>query len=1061
MKRLQLFLLGGFRLLLDGKVVSLDADKSKALLAYLALEGATPQPRARLAALLWSDQSEEKASHSLRQTLSGLRKALGETEESSFLQITREEVQLNLQAPIETDAVCFERNLDKALYATRRESLGRQRLDVRALIHVVDAYEGTLLSGISLSGSDLFEEWLLIERERFERKAIEALTLLADYYQRRGQFGQARQLAERLVRIAPWDEHAHALLIRLLAIEGQNSAALAQYRAVSRYLWREMGVQPMEELQGLYQAICRGDAVQPAIAVVPQPHLPDSDLAFVGRSKILDELSTLMADPNCRLLVLLGVGGIGKTRLALEVLRMQVGLFADGVYFVGLTDVAESRLLASVLAEVIGYRFFGTGDFVPQMLNFLSGKEMLIVLDNYEHLLPADEQAQNEAMVLIGQILQQAPGVKLLVTSRAPLKLRSEIVLGVEGLDVGDGAEEAIALFEQVAGRVGVDVKAEREVVAQVCKLLQGSPLAIELTAGWTRSLSCAQIFQQVQADLGFVSASQRDALTRHRSLRAVFEHSWRLLPPYLRAVLQALSVFQGGFTKLAAVQLAEATEQDLQALMEWGLVQFAGDGRWDLHNLVRQFANEKLVEEPEKLEQATHHHALFYLSWLGEQYSLLLRDQQLLVLDSIAVEMENVRAAWRWAIENQDEGALERAVDGLALFLEMRSWYVEGQRIFADLAAASKDAFAKLFPVALSYQAVFEVQLGNYAKALALIEQALPMLQGGRLGYAWMVRGRALLDLQDYKATQDALDKALHLSRESGRVDVEAMALLLQGHVGLSLGQYDEAERYYQESLTMYRSLGDRWGIAKNLGNLAILAGRAARHTETMQYLEESQRLYCQLGDRAGIARSLHNRGNVAYLLGDFEHALALRQECLSICREIGFRWGVVSTLKHLGDVEKVLGQVQLAEQHYQEALVLADELRSNELRLSVLNSLAGLLLMQAKVNAARRTYAEALQIALQAGMLLVGIDVLVGLAETFVGQKEEEQALAWLTFAMNFEGGDQQTRDKAAAVLSGCAGRLSAERIALLQQQTFEALANQALQQVVDNDQKLEMLD
>ena len=334
-------------------------------------------------------------------------------------------------------------------------------------------------------------------------------------------------------------------------------------------------------------------------------------------------------------------------------------------------------------------------------------------------------------------------------------------------------------------------------------------------------------------------------------------------------------------------------------------------------------------------------------------------------------------------------------------------------------------------------------------------------MLQGGRLGYAWMVRGRALLDLQDYKATQDALDKALHLSRESGRVDVEAMALLLQGHVGLSLGQYDEAERYYQESLTMYRSLGDRWGIAKNLGNLAILAGRAARHTETMQYLEESQRLYCQLGDRAGIARSLHNRGNVAYLLGDFEHALALRQECLSICREIGFRWGVVSTLKHLGDVEKVLGQVQLAEQHYQEALVLADELRSNELRLSVLNSLAGLLLMQAKVNAARRTYAEALQIALQAGMLLVGIDVLVGLAETFVGQKEEEQALAWLTFAMNFEGGDQQTRDKAAAVLSGCAGRLSAERIALLQQQTFEALANQALQQVVDNDQKLEMLD
>jgi predicted ATPase/predicted negative regulator of RcsB-dependent stress response len=810
----------------------------------------------------------------------------------------------------------------------------------------------------------------------------------------------------------------------------------------------------MKDLQDLYQAIRRGEQMQPLIPVVAQPRLPRFDLTFVGRSQMLDELSTLMSNPDVRLLTLLGAGGIGKTRLALEVLQAQVGLFADGVYFVGLTDVSESRLLASALAEAIGFRFFGSGDFVPQMLSFLSGKEMLILLDNYEHLLPEDEQAQDEAMTLIGQILQQASGVKFLITSRAPLNLCSESVFLVEGLDVEAVADEAISLFEQVAGRVGVDVSSERETVVKVCNLLQGSPLAIALTAAWVRLLSCDQILQQVQSDLGFVVASQRDMVARHRSLRTVFEHSWQLLPVRLRSVLSSLSVFQGGFHRQEATRVAEASEEDLQALMKWSLVQSVGAGRLDLHNLVRQFAKEKLAEDFQQLQLVSRCHAVCYATWLGEQYPLLFGDEQLLVLDAIAIEMENVRVAWDWAVQNRDAEVLWRAVDGLALFLEMRSWYSEGQSIFSNLVTASKGELEGLLPVALSYQAVFELQLGYYEKARALADQAIPLLHEDRLGYAWMVRGRALLELQDYSATMASLDQALDWSRKSGRMDVEPMAWLLRGHVMLALGQYDEAKRYYQESLTIYRSLGDRWGIAKSLGNLAILAGGAAQHMEAMQYLEESLALYRQLGDRSGVARSLHNIGNVAYLLGDFERALALRQECLRICREIGFRWGVASTLKHLGDVEKVLGQKQIAQQHYQEALSLADELHSNELRVSILNSLANLLFTMGEKSAARQAYGEALQIALQLGMVPVGVDLLVGLAETFLGEKQEEQALIWLEFALVFQNSDQQTRDRAKLVLERCFRRLSAERIALFEGQTFEFFANQALKQSMEQD-------
>lgn len=1055
MKTLALFVLGGFRLVLDGQMLGLDADKSRALLAYLALEGAAPQPRERLAALLWSDQPEEKALHSLRQTLSGLRKVLAETNEDPFLLVTREDVQLNPQSKIWVDALSFQRDMEQVFRAERRALGGgafggKTRLDICALLHAAEIYGGVLLDGISLQGSELFDEWLVIERERLGRKAIEAFTLLVEYHQRRGEFGRARELAEKLVRLAPWDENAHHLLIRLLAVDGQPSAALAQYQALNRYLMQEMGAEPTQELQILYQAIRHNEVVQPAVQPVARPHLPRFDLPFIGRSQALNELSSLMADPDCRLLTLLGAGGIGKTRLALEVLQAQVGLFADGVYFVGLTGVMESRLLASVLAEAIGYRFFGPGDFVPQLLNFLSGKEMLILLDNYEHLLPVDEQAEDEAMLLIGQILHQATGVKLLVTSRAPLNLRPECIFRVEGLDVGDGANEARLLFEQVARRIGINVQAERETVKQVCNLLQGSPLAIELAAAWTRSLSCTEILQQVRADLGFVSAAQRDALARHRSLRAVFDYSWTLLHSRLRVVLQSLSVFQGGFTMQAAAQVAEATMDDLQALTEWSLVQAVGDERLDLHSLVRQFAEEKLAEEPEEQENVMRRHAVYYASWLGERYPLLIRDEQLQILDAIGIEMENMRAAWGWAVANGDEAVLWRAVDGLELFLEMRSWYAEGERAFSALVTACEGVSDGLLAVAFSYQAVFELQLGKYAEAVELLERALPRLSGARLSYAWMVRARAMIDLQDQQAIEVSLDEALRLSRETGRLDVEAMALLLRGHATRALGQYDDAESDYQQSLMIYRSLGDRWGIAKNLGNLAILAGGAGRHAEAMRYLEESLILYRQLGDRAGIARSLHNISNVVYLMEDFERALLLRQECLRICREIGFRWGVASTLKHLGDVEKVLGHVQVAQEHYQEALSLADQLRSKELRVSILNSLGNLLLLKKTVGAARRIYGEALQLALETAMTPVGVDVLVGLAETFVEGECDEQPLGWLEFAVAFQGSDQQTRDKAKLVLGRCTQRLTAERVMLLQQQSFEVVADEALKRV-----------
>ncbi|NIN64081.1 MAG: SARP family transcriptional regulator, partial [Anaerolineae bacterium] len=342
------------------------------------------------------------------------------------------------------------------------------------------------------------------------------------------------------------------------ALDGQRSTALAQYETCRRALTEELGVGPTAETVTLYERIqTEEDFTPPA----PLDNLPPAPTPFVGREEELAELAELLANPDCRLVTLFGPGGIGKTRLALQVAADQVGAFAHGVYFVPLASVSTPEFILPTMANVLNLYFDGKPDPEEQLLNYLRQKEMLLVLDNLEHIL--------EGSALLAKVLWHAPGVVLLATSRERVNLQEEWVYEIEGLTYPkDQASEeiesysAVELFVQAARRIQRKFTLVEQVhpsVIRICQMVEGMPLGVELAAAWVPVRSCEEIAGEIERNLDILSTSLRNVPKRHRSLRAAFDHSWNLLSEQEREVFRQLSVFRGGFQAAAAEKVAGA----------------------------------------------------------------------------------------------------------------------------------------------------------------------------------------------------------------------------------------------------------------------------------------------------------------------------------------------------------------------------------------------------------------------------------------------------------------------------------------------------------------------
>ncbi|HEX2998423.1 MAG TPA: NB-ARC domain-containing protein, partial [Anaerolineales bacterium] len=421
--------------------------------------------------------------------------------------------------------------------------------------------------------------------------------------------------------------------------------------------------------------------LEPVPAPRPIPgNLPVPPTPLVGREQEIRTIARQLTEPSCRMLTLIGPGGIGKTRLSIEVGRELEAHFSDGVYFITLAGVGMSESILPVLAETLGLTFSGPAEPAVQLSNFLRTKNILLVLDNMEHLLAGGE--------LFGRILTQTQQVKMLITSREQLRLQWEWLFEVQGLPIPQETDpslvenEAIMLFAQRARQISQGFSLQQEdlpALVRICQLVGGLPLAIELAASWVRILSCREIAQELEKSIDFLETRKLDVPERHRSIKTVFDHSWELLTEEERLLLKKLSVFQGGFTRDAAAAATGASLSMLSVLVDKSLLRYSKNSdRYDFHELIRQYAFSQLQSNRVDEKLAFEKYAYYYAGWIASLEQRLKSAQQLQTSHLIRAETVNWHCAWHWAIANGRLDLLRKMHQCLNWYFEVHGYYDE-----------------------------------------------------------------------------------------------------------------------------------------------------------------------------------------------------------------------------------------------------------------------------------------------------------------------------------------------------------------------------------------------
>lgn len=637
--------------------------------------------------------------------------------------------------------------------------------------------------------------------------------------------------------------------------------------------------------------------------------LPSQPTAFVPRPHDLERVLTILSGAECRLLTLIGMGGVGKSRLALEAALARQAHYRDGVIFVPLQGLASTEYLIAAIAERLNFQFHDTGDAQTQLVNYLREKQLLLLLDNFEHLL--------DGATIVADLLAGAPLVQLLITSREALKLQEEWWYAVGGMDYPASAETyqeaaargetfgAIQLFAQTAQRLHTDFDLSTEIndLIRICHLVEGAPLALELAAGWTRALSCADIAREITHNLDFLATSARNAPERHRSMRVVLEQSWMRLTPDEQNVFKRLAVFRGGFTREAAQATAGASPLVLAALVDHALLR-RGE-RYELHELLRQYAAEQL--SPEALRQTQDAHSAYYCEFLGGRWQALGGAQQQQMLREIETEIENIRAALRWAVEQRHAPQIARAMDSLWFFYDTRSWYQEGERAFGSAAAA------------------FESEV-----------ERLPVLYGGLLAR----QGSMYYSLNQPERAEALLNHAVALLEPTGDKAALAFALLKLGETAQRV-RHMSGEPLFRRALELYQELGDQGWVAYTLNWLMTFPFIRRDFPETLRMIQESLALSRAVGNEWGVGQSLERMTWIMMEMGELEQALGYAEAFLAICEKIGLVWGQVLALNDLAAVLFRLGQHAPALEHTYRSIRIA---REHGLIPSVLDSIDNL---------------------------------------------------------------------------------------------------------------------
>ena len=668
--------------------------------------------------------------------------------------------------------------------------------------------------------------------------------------------------------------------------------------------------------------------------------LPVPVTSLMGREHELRTIVQQLQDPACRLMTLTGPGGVGKTRLALEVAHRMQEELGQMTGFVALAGTGAPEFIVPAIADGLGFAFSGTAELKRQLFNFLREKDILLVLDNLEHLLDGIE--------LLDELLAHAAHVKVLATSREQLNLRAEWTFEVQGLPVPSAgtpadllSNSAVAFFMERARQVKASFSPsddDAQAIARICQLVDGLPLGLELAATWVRTLSCPEIEMEIRRSLDFLSTAKRDIPERHRSLQAVFAYSWDLLSEAERNALKKLSIFQGGFQREAAAYVAEADLSMLAILMGKSFIRRSESGRYTQHELVRQYARRRLADDPQQELSAMDRHSAYYLRLWGSRENEMKGPMQWETARELGTDIDNFRAAWDRAIARGEIASISECLRTLLLVFDLRGWHTEAlERLGTLHQLAGEDPegpYAVLRGLALAFQGWFYFRGGQLHEASERLEQGTSILRAAgdamALGETLAMYGPVLTSLGEGDRAIAIASESLKVARLTGDPWHFAYALMMQAGILAGRGRLDEAYESAREALTRLREHGDIRLTVVTLNTLGFIALQLARYTEARRFLQESLSLVSASDDPWNVGTAFGNLGIVELAQGNAMEAQGTLQESISIFRNLGMMGDVAFYLAYLGDAYALHGDQENAERHWLEAIRNAREIQS-----------------------------------------------------------------------------------------------------------------------------------
>ncbi len=901
MPHLFLQLFGTIQATLDSKLITrFEYKKVRALLAYLVMQAGRPQEREHLTGIFWPDLPEQLARQNLSQALLNLREAIEDRRATpAYLTIQRETIQFNPLSDYAVDVEGF-----KTLLATCESHRHRRLLTCTACARryqqAAEFYQGDFLAQFFINDSPAFDEWTLIQLEDLRQGALNAFQQLSGYFEWRRAYEQAIYYTRRQLELDPWREEAHRQLMRLFTLQGQRSAALVQFEKCRATLKEALGVEPESETRVLFEFIrdhSSGDSQildQISLYQPPPSNLPARSTPLIGRQAETSAVRELLLSDEVRLVTLTGSAGIGKTSLGITVAANLRDDFEDGVFWFDLAPLAQSDLVVPKILQTLGVAENTGISQMAGLVQYLKGRQMLLVLDNFEQVL--------DAAPYVAEVLAACVDVKMLVTSRTALRVRAEKRFLVAPL----AEEDAAALFVERARAILPAFPWNDDtsrLIRSICIQLDGLPLAIELIAARLDVLPLAELAAQLDRRLSFLTNGPRDLPLRQQTLRNAIDWSFALLSPDEQSLFARLGVFVGGCTLEAVAAVCDVPvlmpgrTETLAALVHKSLIQAKpGADRYSMLESIRQYALEKLAASGE-IERFSRLHRDWCLS-LAEAANREWREEQRIeALDRLEGEHDNLRAALTWSRANpqEAEGFLQLARQ-LWRFWDRRSHFSEGRRW---LEAAIRG-------------------LRSTPEISGLSESLADALEGA---------GYLVWRLGDAPVAQKHLLKSLELYQALGRQLEAASVLNTLGLVAWGQADHDQARAYYAQSLDLYCQAKNEFGMARVFNNQGILDFEEGNYAAAQTAYEQSLAIMRQNDNPLVVAWILLNLGGVAHSTGDFIRARQYYEECLVIERQFGEKADIALTLTNLAELAYELGDYALARTLGEESLTLRRE--------------------------------------------------------------------------------------------------------------------------------------